>query len=258
MGRTASLMGKQRRVGPVEGLRNLALTLERLAAREAASGAVRGAADGLRKELPELDGQLRSLLTDALTVLGRLVHEAAESEQQDPGEAAHSMAAAAMRGALEVLEWEWQDGGLPLHGFVERFNRLLDEVLEFTHSRTDEIRAPMERAEALSRGMVKAAVEGIESKLRDDVDALVRLIERASRGVVRGLVEGLREELASRPASGEALASSVEVLVERSSAAAVRGAAGALAGYVRPFLAAVGAVGALLLLPLVAVRWRAT
>jgi hypothetical protein len=250
VGRTGSLMGKERRVGPVEGLRNLALALERLAAREAASGAVRGAADGLREELPELDGQLRSLLTDALTVLGRLVHEAAESEHQAPGEAAHAMAGAATRGALEVLEREWQDGGLPLHGFVERFNRLLDEVLEFTHSRTDEIRAPMERAEALSRGMVKAAVE----QLHESGPALAE----DARKWGRGLVEGLREELASHPASGEALAASVEALVERSSAAAVRGAAGALAGYVRPFMAAVGAGGALLLLSLVAVRWRAS
>lgn len=278
-------------MGPIEGLRNLGLALERLAAHEAASSAVRGAAEGLREELPELDGQVRSLLADALTVLERLVHAAAERAPQGPGATAHTLAASAMRGTLEVLEREWRDGGLPLHGFVERFNRLLDEVLELTHSRTEEIRAPLERAQALSRGMMKAAVEqlhesgpalveearklapqgaevarlagsglidGLESRLRDDEEALLRWMERASRRLGRGLAEGMREELASRPAaSAEALATSMESLVERSSAAAVRGAARALAGYVRPFLAAAGAAGALLALSLVAVRWRA-
>jgi hypothetical protein len=283
-------MRKEQRVGPVEGLRNLALALERLAAREAASGAVRGAADGLRKELPKLDGQVRALLTDALTLLGRLVQEAAERERLAPGDAAHTLATAATRGALEVLEREWRDGGLPLHGFVERFNSLLDEVVEFAHSRTDEIRSPVDRAQALSRGMVTAAVEqlreslpalaedarklaprgvevarkvgrglveGASSRLRDDAEAVVHLVERAGHGLVRGLAAGLREELASRPAaSTEALAASVEALVERASAAAARGAAGALEARVRPLLAAAGAGGALLLLSLLMVRWR--
>ncbi|MFP2903919.1 hypothetical protein ACLESD_02360, partial [Pyxidicoccus sp. 3LFB2] len=218
-------MGNERRAGPIEALRNLALALNRLAAREVVSGAVSGAADGLRHEMPELDGQLRTIVEDGLTVLARLVHEAAEREHPVPGGAAHTLAAAAMKGALEVLEREWQDGGMPLHGFMTRLNHLFDEAVEFAHSRTDEIRAPGDRAGAMARGVVRGAaeelheavpklaedarcfaplgaevaakvgrglVEGIESKLREDSDVLAGLLERAGRGLVRGLASGLR------------------------------------------------------------------
>ncbi|WP_309889872.1 hypothetical protein [Archangium sp.] len=287
-------MATERRSSPMTALRNLALSLERLAAREAASGVVRGAADGLRQELPELDGQLSALLRDALTVLGRLAHEAAEREQVDAGAAAHTLAASATQGMLEVLEREWQDGGMPLHAFVDRLNRLLDEVAEFARSRTDEVRSPGERAEALVEGVVRAAmrqlhegmpalvedgrslaplgeelashvgrglVTGIESKLHEDADALVGLLERAGRGLVRGLAAGIREELASSPVStGEALGASLEKLAERTTAATLRGAGGALRGLGtslrRPLLAIAGAGSALLAVTVLSVRWR--
>jgi hypothetical protein len=316
-------MKNGRHAGPVEALRNLALSLERLAASEAASSVVRGAAEGLRKELPEVEGQLRPLLQDVLTILGRLAHEAAEREQVDPGAAAQTLASGAMQGALDVLEREWQDGGMPLHAFMERINRLLDEVVEYAHSRTDEIRTPRERAEAMARGLVRATteelreavpgfvedarglaplgaevaskvgrglVEGIESKLKEDSDALVGLLERAGRGLVRGLAAGIREELAASPlASGEALGTTLETLAERTSAATVRGASGALAGegrrwrdalksdgalrrasreltggalealgagLRRPLMAVAGAGSALVALTVLAVRWR--
>jgi hypothetical protein len=287
-------MGNKRLVGPIEGLRNLALTLERLAVHEAASGAVRGAADGLREEIPELDGQVRAIVADALTVLGRLAHEAAERERVDPGAAAHTLAGAAMQGALEVLEREWQDGGMPLHAFVERINRLLDEVVEFAHSRTDEIRSPGERAQAMARGMVRAAIEELQEAvptLVKNTDAIEGLFERAGRGLARGMAVGLREELASVPVpSAEALGATVETLAERTAAATVRGAGGALAeqgrrwrealrrdgtlrrvsreltggvleslgaGLRRPLLAVAGAGSALVALSVLTVRWRA-
>ncbi len=287
-------MATERRSSPMTALRNLALSLERLAAREAASGVVRGAADGLRQELPELDGQLSALLRDALTVLGRLAHEAAEREDVDPGAAAHTLAASATQGMLEVLEREWQDGGMPLHAFVDRLNRLLDEVAEFARSRTDELRSPGERAEALVEGVVRAAlrqlhegmpglvedgrslaplgeelashvgrglVTGIESKLQEDANALVGLLERAGRGLVRGLAAGIREELASSPVStGEALGASLEKLAERTTAATLRGAGGALRtlgmNLRRPLLAIAGAGSALLAVTVLSVRWR--
>ncbi|TSC32414.1 hypothetical protein [Corallococcus sp. Z5C101001] len=259
-------MGIARRTGPLEALRNLALSLERLAASEAASGAVRGAADGLRDELPEFDGQLRSLIQDVLTVLGRLAHDAAEREQVEPAAAAHALAGAAMEGALEALQREWRDGGLPLHAFMVRLGQLFDEAVKFAHSRTEEIHAPGERAQVMARGVVKAAtaqlheslplltkdvralaplgeevaarvgrglVAGIESKLREDSGLLVGWVERAGQDLVRGLAAGLREELAASPGgsggSGEALTSSLERLAERTAAATVRGAGGALA-----------------------------
>ncbi|MFY0577333.1 hypothetical protein ACN28S_26130 [Cystobacter fuscus] len=47
-------MSKDQPSSPVATLRQLALSLERLVAHEAAKGVVRGTADGLRKELPGL------------------------------------------------------------------------------------------------------------------------------------------------------------------------------------------------------------
>lgn len=215
-------------MSPMEALRDLALSLERLAAREAATGLVRGTAEGLREELPELDAQLRALLRDVLTVLGRLAREAAGREQVSPEAAAHTLAAAAMQGAIEVLEREWQNGGLPLHAFMKRLNRLLDEVVDFAHTRTDELRAPGDKARTVAESVVQAAagqihqaipalredlrslaplgaevashvgrglVEGIESKLREDSGVFEGLLERAGRELVRGLAAGLREEL---------------------------------------------------------------
>jgi hypothetical protein len=277
------IMGKERRSGPVEVLRNLALSLERMAAREAASGLVRGAADGVREELPELDGQLRALLQDAITVLGRMAHEAAEHERVEPGAAAHALAASAMQGVVEVLEREWQDGGMPFHALAERVNRLLDEVIAFAHSRTDEIRAPGERAQAMAEGMVRAAVrelreavpalaqdmralgpggaeiaaragrgmvEGIEAKLRENPEVVEQLLERAGRGLVRGLSAGIREEWASgswREALGRPGA------LRRASRELTGGVLEALR---RPLLAAAGAGSALVALSLLSGRWR--
>ncbi|MFP2900197.1 hypothetical protein, partial [Corallococcus sp. 4LFB] len=251
-------MGIAGRTGPIEALRNLALSLQQLAASEIASGVVQGTADGIRKEVPDLDGQLRTLLQDVLTVLSRMAHEAARREHGQPVDATQALAEAAMEGALKALEREWNEGGLPLHGFIVRLNRLFDEVVAFAHSRTDEIRTPGERAQLMARGVVKAATEqlhdslpsiiddarglvplgeevaskvgrglvvGVESKLREDSSLLLELVERGGRGLVRGLAAGLREELASSPAaSAEALGTSLATLAERTAAATLRGA----------------------------------
>ncbi|NOK22350.1 hypothetical protein HMI50_35600, partial [Corallococcus carmarthensis] len=158
-------MGDAGRTGPIEALRNLTLSLQRLAASEVASGVVRGTADGIRKEVPNVDGQLRAVLHDVLTVLARLAHDAAERKSGAPAVATQEFAGAAMEGALKALEREWNDGGLPFHGFVERLNLLFDEVVNFAHSRTDEIRTPGERAQMMARGVVKAATEQLHESL---------------------------------------------------------------------------------------------
>jgi len=274
-------------------LRHLALSLERLVAHEAASGLVRGAADGLREEMPELDRQLRTVLQDALIVLGRLVHDAAERERAEPGAATQALAASVMQGMLDVLEREWQDGGMPLHGFVQRLNLLLDGVIDFAHSRAEEIRTPRERAHAITESIVDAAVgrlhssvprfaeemrvlaplgsevasmtgrglvAGIESKLREDEDALGGLLHRAGWELGRGMAAGIREELASSPATSiNALGTALETLAERTAAATVRGASGALVALgerLRGPLLAVVSAGGLMTLGLLAVRWR--
>lgn len=255
-------MGIAGRTGPIEALRDMTMTLERRVATEIATGVVRGTADGLRKEMPEGDGQLRDLLHDALKVLGRMVHRAAEREPGASADATEALAGAAMEGALKTLEREWNDGSLPLHAFVVRLNQLFDEVVRFAHSRTVEIHTPGERAQAMARGVVKAAteqlhdslpaimedarglsplgeevaskvgrglVEGVESRLRDDSGVLLDLVERAGQGLVRGLAAGLHEELATNPvASAEALGASLAAIAERTAAATVRGAGSAL------------------------------
>jgi hypothetical protein len=260
-------MSKDESSGPVATLRQLALSLERLVAHEAAKGVVRGAADGLRKEMPGIDGQLRSIVQDALTVLGRLLHEAAEQERVDPAATAQTVAASAMQGMIDVLEREWQDGGMPMHSLVQRLNILLDEVIDFTHSRTDEILTPAERAQAMTEAVVDAAlgrvhdavpvfaedlraagplgeevasavgrglVTGLGTQLRKDADVLGGVVHRAGQDVVRGMAAGVREELAASPEiSRETLAATLEALAERTAAAAVRGAGGAVTEQVR-------------------------
>ncbi|MBZ4370113.1 hypothetical protein [Corallococcus sp. AS-1-6] len=255
-------MGSTGRTGPVEALRNLTLSLQRMVAAEIATGVVRGTADGLREEVPDGDHQLHTLLQDSLTVLGRMAHEAAGREPGASADATEVLAGAAMEGALKALEKEWNDGGLPLHGFMVRLNQLFDEVVAFAHSRTDEIRTPGERAQAMARGVVKAATEqlhdslpailedargvvplgeevaskvgrglvsGVESMLREDSAWLLGLVEQAGQGLVRGLAAGLHEELVTNPmASREALGASLAALAESTAAATVRGAGSAL------------------------------
>lgn len=284
-------MASEKHGRPVEALRNLTLSLQRLLASGVASGAVHGAADGLREELPELDGQWRTIAHDVLTVLARLAHEAAEREGAAPGAAAHTLAAAAMEGALEVLEREWQEGGLPVHDFMVRLNLLFDHAVEYARSRTDEIHTPGQRARIIVGSMVTEAterlheavpalmeearvlaplgeevalkvgrglVEGFASKLQQDSDALVSLLERAGQGLARGLAAGVHDELTSSIAtSGQALGASVEKLAERTAAATLRGALEALAAGLRRPLMAVASVGsALAVLSVLAVRWR--
>ncbi|QAT87698.1 hypothetical protein EJ065_6169 [Corallococcus coralloides] len=255
-------MGSAGRTGPIEALRDLTLSLQRMVATEIATGVVRGTADGLREEVPDGDSQLHTLLQDLLTVLSRMAHEAAEREPGASADATGVLAGAAMEGALKALEKEWNDGGLPLHGFMVRLNHLFDEVVTFAHSRTDEIRTPGERAQVMARGVVKAATEqlhdslpailedargvvplgeevaakvgrglvvGVESKLKEDTSWLLGWGEQAGQGLVRGLAAGLHEELTTNPAaSAEALGAALAKLAERTAAATVRGAGSAL------------------------------
>ncbi|RKI47875.1 hypothetical protein D7X55_36530, partial [Corallococcus sp. AB049A] len=183
--------------GPVEALRNLTLSLQRMVATEIATGVVRGTADGLREEVPDGHGQLHTLLQDLLTVLGRMAHEAAAREPGASADATEVLAGAAMEGALKALEREWNDGGLPLHGFMVRLNQLFAEVVSFAHSRTDEIRTPGERAQVMARGVVKAATEQLHESLPailEDARGLSPLGEEVASKVGRGFVEGVESK----------------------------------------------------------------
>ncbi|RKH75913.1 hypothetical protein D7X99_36715, partial [Corallococcus sp. AB032C] len=191
-------MGIAGRTGPIDALRNLTLSLQRMVATEIATGVVRGTADGLREEVPDGHGQLNTLLQDLLTVLSRMAHEAAEREPGASAGATEVLAGAATEGALKALEREWNEGGLPLHGFVERLNQLFDEVVRFAHSRTDEIHTPGERAQVMARGVVKAATEQLHDSLPailEDARGVVPLGEEVAAKVGRGLVLGVESTL---------------------------------------------------------------
>lgn len=265
-------------MGPAQLLRNLALSLERVATQEAASSAVQGAARGLRAELPdEVEAQVHALLRDTLTVLGRLVHEAAHGERPGPEAAAHAVAGAAMSGALEALEREWNDGGMPLHGLLTRVDRLLDHVGTHADARRTLVEDAEERARAFTYGVVDAGmdrlheslpqltedlrglvplggevaasvgrglVEGLGARAREDEAVLGALLEKAGQRLVHGLATAVEAELRARPgaASGAvgAAAGAVEAVAERAAAATVRGAVGELvrqAGPLREALA---------------------
>ena len=256
-------MSEARRSGPADVLRNLALSLERLATQGAAGGVVHGVADGLRGELPdEVEAQLRRLLHDALTVLGRVAQRAALHEAPHAAEAVHDLSAAAMRGALEELEREWADGGMPLHDFMERMNMLLEDVSHYARSRAHVLQSPeglagnavkgamgqvreelpalaqslrelspvvAELAEHVGRGLV----HGVHGRLHEDPVGLSGLLERAGQGLVHGLAAGMREELKEAQRLGAlgpdalsagALGAHVEHLAESTAEAALRGA----------------------------------
>jgi len=218
---------KPRRPHPVEALRGLARTIGGAATQGAASAAVRGAADGLREQLPDDDGQLQALMQDALQLVGRLVHQAALREQAAPGTFAHEAAAAAMRGVIEELDAAAQNRELPLHGLLNRLNVLIDHLSGFASSRQRELSAPGERARAEAAGIVDGAMDrlhegmptvladlktlapaagsiayevghellrGVEARAKDGSPALTQVMENAGAGLVRGVSRGLEAE----------------------------------------------------------------
>jgi hypothetical protein len=230
---------KPRRTHPVEALRGFARSLGGAATQGAASAAVRGAADGLREQMPDRDGQLQALAQDGLALAARLVHEAALREQAAPGTFAHDTAAAAMRGLLGELEAAAKHGGLPLHGLLLRLSHLLDQLDGFAASRQREMVAPGARARSMAEGVVDGAMDrlhegmptvaedlqvlvpaagsiayavghellrGLEARAREGSDegseALTQAMERAGEGLVHGVSRGLAAEL---PALGARL-----------------------------------------------------
>lgn len=181
------------RPGVFDVLRRLALSAERAAAREAAGSAVRGATEELREQFPELDEDLRELLSDAFTALRRLARSAAE-EGEDLETRVHSLSEAAVRGALDELDRQWQEGGLPLHDFSLKLNRFLDQAAEFAGSKAEHLRNPADRA----RTIAASAVEGATSKfhesipeMTDELRALLPVAREAAQEIGRGLAEGI-------------------------------------------------------------------
>ena len=191
---------------PVEWLRGAALALERLAAQGMASGAVRGAADEVRAELPDdLERRVRTILEDGLTVLERLTAEGVGSTTAGPQASPpsplgtwYSLAAeGAVRGAIEEfrrLVPEMRPTSLELFG---RLQHWLERSAADSAARMQWLRDPGD----LSRIAVAAAVASAAEQLGVALPKLAapaeELASRAGRGFVRGTAEEVGRQLRS-------------------------------------------------------------
>lgn len=222
-------MSDQARRSPLAFLRHVATSLERAAVAEAASGAVRGVADELREQLPDGDGELKALVEDFFTSARRLVHQTATPGALEA--AAHDVAVASTRGALDELERQWREGGLPLHGLITRLNVMLDRITAYADERAHDLANPDERARRIAINAVDGATDQLRSALPElandlrvftpsAVDlatktseavlkalaeaaqkhpaALAPLLESSGRSFARGVVAGLSEEVEAR------------------------------------------------------------
>ncbi|ATB35091.1 hypothetical protein CYFUS_000503 [Cystobacter fuscus] len=253
-------MSHERRLSPVELLRQLTLSVERLAAQGLASGAVRGATEELRAGHPELDGQLQAVFQDVLTLLERMVHEAAGRPVRPPEEWSRRVAEGAVRGAVEELRRSMPGVDAFSHEVLERLNRLLERSTRVAANRERELRMPGTRARIAAAGAVRGAlgelhdamprlapmaaglssqvgrgfVEGLGAKAREERDVFAAILERAGRGFIHALVEQLDTELRARWGVGEGkVGRVVEDRAEQVAAACVRGATGELLRQVR-------------------------
>lgn len=250
----------RRRSGPFGLLRELAVEVQRSVAEETAASAVRGAADGLREEMPELDARVRQLLTDAVILLGSRVHEAAQRAPGSPNGAAHDIAQMITRGALDELERQWHSGGLPLHAILERVNELMARLSTFAASRAEQLSNPDRQFETVAGAAVRGLMNELHTalpKILEDLDAVAPVAEdisaRAAQGALRGLEATLRQkpemfdqvvEQAGRAlmkglATGlgtEAFSRSVSHAAEETGRSLVRGLAPELEGAGRAFV----------------------
>jgi hypothetical protein len=253
-------MSKEARLSPVELLRQLTLSVERLAAQGIASGAVRGATEELRAGLPELDGQLQAVFKEVLTLLERMAHEAAARPARPPEEWSRLVAEGAVRGAVEELRRSMPGADAFSHEVVERLNQLLERSTRVATSWEKKLRTPGARARIAAAGAVRGAlgqlhdsmpqlapvaaelssrvgrglVEGLGATAEEKSDALAAFLERAGRSFVHALVDQLDTELRARWDEGEGkVGRAMADTAEQVAAACVRGATEELVRQVR-------------------------
>jgi hypothetical protein len=183
---------------PVEWLRGLALSLERLAVQGVAGGAVRGAADELRAGVPDdLDTRLRALLQDALVVLERLASDAAREEASPPGTWSRLAAAGAVRGAVEELRRLVPDMQPTTAELLARAKRWLDRSAVEAEARAQLIHAPGDRARIAAAGAVAGATEQLGVALPALAGPAAGFAARVGSGFARGVAEEVARQLHS-------------------------------------------------------------
>ena len=185
----------ERGTHPVDWLRGLALSLERLAAQGVASGAVRGATQEIRAGVPdELDGQLRALIQDALTVVGRLVGEAARSKASPLAAWSGSVGEGAVRGGIEEfrrLVPYAQPMNEELFAHVKAW---LDRSETEAAVRTQAVRAPRDVARLAAAGAVAGVTDQLTAALPALAAPAAEFASRVGRGAVRGVAEELGQQ----------------------------------------------------------------
>ncbi|PTL82575.1 hypothetical protein [Vitiosangium sp. GDMCC 1.1324] len=253
-------MSKEARLSPVELLRQLTLSVERLAAQGIASGAVRGATEELRAGHPELDGQLQAVFKEVLTLLERMAHEAAGRPFRPPEEWSRLVAESAVRGAVEELRRLMPGVDVLSREVVVRLNQLLERSIRVEANRETELHTVEMRARLTAAGAVRGVlgqvhdsmqelvpvaaelssqvgagfIEGLGAKAAEKSDALAEFLEHAGRRFVHALVDQLDTELRARWGKEEGrLGRALEGTAEQIAAACVRGATGELVHQVR-------------------------
>jgi len=220
----------ERGTHPVDWLRGLALSLERLAAQGVASGAVRGATEEIRAGVPgDLDVQLRALVQDALKVVERLAEEAARSKASPLAAWSRSVGEGTVQGAIEEfrrLVPYAQPMNAELFAHVKAW---LDRSQTESAARTQAIHSPGDIARTAAQGAVAGVTDQLSTALPALATPAAEFASRVGRGVVRGAAEelghqarelGRRTRVAARSpvgravlASGAALAALAAVLV---------------------------------------------
>ena len=185
-----------RGVRPVEWLQGLALSVERLAARGVASGALRGAADELKAGLPDdLDAQVRTLLRDGLLVLERLVSEAAASQTSPVGAWSQAAAESAVRGAVEEFRRLVPEMRPTTQELFQRLKSWLDRSAAESAERAQVIRAPGEQMRIAAEGVVAGAAKELSTALPLLAEPAADFASRVGRGFVRGAAEEVTHQI---------------------------------------------------------------
>jgi hypothetical protein len=181
---------------PVEWLQELALSLERLAARGVAGGAVRGAADELRSRLPDdLDAQARALLRDGLVVLERFARESAGSWVGPLEACSRAVAGGAVGGAVEETRRLRPEMQLATEELFKYLKLWLDRAAAEAEERAHLIRAPSERLRIAAAAVVAGAMEQVTAALPSMDAPTAELASSVGRGFVRGIGEEVGRQL---------------------------------------------------------------
>jgi hypothetical protein len=185
----------ERGTHPVDWLRGLALSLERLAAQGVASGAVRGATQEIRAGVPEdLDVQLRALIQDALTVVGRLVGEAAKTRTSPLESWSRTAAEGAVRGAIEETRRLVPEMRPMNQELFARLKLWLDHSQTESAARTQAIHSPGEIARTAAQGAVAGVTDQLSAALPALATPAAEFASRVGRGAVRGVAEELGQQ----------------------------------------------------------------